>query len=398
MSKSSTACVLVTDGEHRAALAAVRSLGRAGHRVFVCARYRRSIAGASRHSRGQAMLSATRCAPEQFVREVATLVRKWGIDIVIPISDASLEALLPRREQVPALIPFPVAESYRGLSDKRQVLEVARGLGIAVPSQRLVECRAELEPAAAALRFPLVLKASRSVRSREGGASQLAVRHAMDSEDLAALAKELSDDMFPLLLQERIVGQGIGVFLLTWDERTLAVFSHRRLREKPPSGGESVYAESTALDPELVERCEELVRRFGWRGALMVELKVDERTGIPYLMEVNARLWGTLQLAVDCGVDFPALLVAAALGAAEPPVRAFRIGARLRWWWGDVDHLVTRLIRSRRRLSLPPTTPGRLAALQTFLATTLRGEADAVFRRDDARPFVVETIDWLRRR
>ena len=46
----------------------------------------------------------------------------------------------------------------------------------------------------------------------------------------------------------------------------------------------------------------------------MLELKVDAATGVPYVMEVNGRFWGSLQLAVDAGVDFPVLLVRRALG------------------------------------------------------------------------------------
>ena len=37
----------------------------------------------------------------------------------------------------------------------------------------------------------------------------------------------------------------------------------------------------------------------------MVEFKHDERDGVPKLMEINGRFWGSLQLAIDAGVDFP---------------------------------------------------------------------------------------------
>ena len=54
---------------------------------------------------------------------------------------------------------------------------------------------------------------------------------------------------YPSLIQERIVGPGIGVFVLCDHGRLLAAFAHRRLREKPPSGGASVLCESVAVDP-----------------------------------------------------------------------------------------------------------------------------------------------------
>ncbi len=109
-------------------------------------------------------------------------------------------------------------------------------------------------------------------------------------------------------------GPGVGVFLLLWEGKLRAAFAHRRLREKPPSGGVSVYRESIALDPVLLERSRRLLESFGWQGVAMVEYKIDERTGTPILMEINGRFWGSLQLAVDAGVDFPRLLIECAEG------------------------------------------------------------------------------------
>jgi hypothetical protein len=69
---------------------------------------------------------------------------------------------------------------------------------------------------------------------------------------------------------------------------------------------------------------------------------------------------------------------------------------RSRWWWGDVDHLAARLRRSARALSLPPDAPSRLSAVGAFLRPYGRGERDAVFRSDDPKPFLLESLQWLR--
>jgi len=55
----------------------------------------------------------------------------------------------------------------------------------------------------------------------------------------------------------------------------------------------------------------------------MVEYKIDSASGTPYLMEINGRFWGSVQLAIDAGVDFPRLLVECALG--REPARSPRI-------------------------------------------------------------------------
>ncbi|HEX5632505.1 MAG TPA: ATP-grasp domain-containing protein, partial [Gemmatimonadales bacterium] len=203
-------------------------------------------------------------------------------------------------------------------------------------------------------------------------------------------------EAYPLLLQQRIVGPGTGIFLLVWDGETRAVFAHRRLREKPPSGGVSVLSESVAAEPDLVAQSRRLLDAFGWRGVAMVEYKRDAATGVPYLMEINGRFWGSLQLAVDAGVDFPSLLVDCAQGAPPAAPPAFRVGRRLRWCWGDVDHLLTRLRHDDATLSLPPGSPGRGRAVLDFLAAWRPGQRVETFRLDDPRPFVRESLNWLR--
>src|SRR5262249_42882381 len=158
-------------------------------------------------------------------------------------------------------------------------------------------------------------KPARSVADLgNGGRQKLSVRHAATREELRARLDELPPSAYPLLLQQRIVGPGVGIFLLLWSGGLVATFAHRRIREKPPSGGVSVYRESIAADPRLVACSLALLRQFAWEGVAMVEYKIDATTGVPYLMEINGRFWGSLQLAVDAGVNFPELLVSLALG------------------------------------------------------------------------------------
>jgi predicted ATP-grasp superfamily ATP-dependent carboligase len=188
----------------------------------------------------------------------------------------------------------------------------------------------------------------------------------------------------------------VGIFLLIWDGEIRARFAHRRLREKPPAGGVSVYSESTAADADLVARSRGLLERLGWQGVAMVEYKVDRATGTPYLMEINGRLWGSLQLAIDAGVDFPALLVSWALGEHPATVSSWRSGVRLRWEWGNVDYLVTRIRRSNTELSLPPDAPGPWGSLRESGLVWRPGDRLEVLRARDPAPFLLESWRWLR--
>ncbi|MGH7551560.1 MAG: ATP-grasp domain-containing protein, partial [Longimicrobiales bacterium] len=71
------ASILVTDGDQRAALAVVRSLGRSGHRLFVCSSRGRSLAGASRYCIREAAVPDALRAPGQFVDAVGRLAAAW---------------------------------------------------------------------------------------------------------------------------------------------------------------------------------------------------------------------------------------------------------------------------------------------------------------------------------
>ncbi|HEU4698414.1 MAG TPA: ATP-grasp domain-containing protein [Gemmatimonadales bacterium] len=391
--------VLVTDGEQRAALAVVRSLGRAGHRVYVCSTRGRSLAGASRYAAGEARTPDPLREPAAFVEALAALARRWDVAVVLPIAEPALLAVLGARERLAGCrVPFPDLERFRAISDKAHLLAVAPEVGIAIPAQQLVPSPAALaELDLDALCYPLVLKPARSVGEAGGERRKLAVRHAADAAEVRRVARELPAAAFPLLLQQRVVGPGIGIFLLRWRGETVAAFAHRRLREKPPSGGISVYRESIAAPPELLARSQALLERFDWEGVAMVEYKVDAASGRPYLMEVNGRFWGSLQLAVDAGVDFPALLVALALGERPAPVRIWR-AVRSRWWWGDVDHLLARLRRSERELALPPGSPGRLRTVVEFLRLWRPGDRNEILRWTDPRPFLRETLEWIQGR
>ena len=391
--------ILVTDGTQRSALAVVRSLGRAGHTVFVCAPRVPSLAGSSRFAFAEAAVANALDAPADFVSDVASLIERWRIDVLIPIAESSLLALLPERAALGVTIPFPDDEIFRAVADKNAVLEAAAKLGIATPKQVVLRSKSELRAIdPSLLDYPVVLKPSRSVGEQHGQRVTLGVLHVADAASLRPTVEALDDAAFPLLVQQRIVGPGIGVFLLLWDGAVRASFAHRRLREKPASGGVSVYSESVAANPELLERSRLLLKQLGWSGVAMVEYKLDTKTGVPYLMEVNGRFWGSLQLAIDAGVDFPALLVAAATNAPPSSAADYRVGVRSRWWWGDVDQLLSRWRKSTTALALPADAPSRWRATLDFFNVWRPHDRSDVFRVGDVRPFIRETIDWFHKR
>jgi hypothetical protein len=146
-----------------------------------------------------------------------------------------LLAVLKQRARFgPAVIPFPDLDRVRLVNDKALLMARAPEADIAVPQQLVLETAGQRSALnAAELRFPLVIKPSRSVASgSDGRLTKLGVLHAADAAQLSQVLEALLPEAYPVLLQQRIVGPGIGVFLLVWNGETKAVFSHCRIREK----------------------------------------------------------------------------------------------------------------------------------------------------------------------
>ena len=176
----------------------------------------------------------------------------------------------------------------------------------------------------------------------------------------------------------------------------VAAFSHKRIREKPPSGGVSVFRESAPLDPLALEFSEKLLDVLNWNGIAMVEFKIDERDNRPKLMEINGRFWGSLQLAIDAGVDFPALLVKS-ITDTIPKNYEYRVGVKTRWLWGDIDALLLRLLKSNGTLQLPPNSPNKLRYLMDFMKLWVPGQHYEVLNLSDIRPWLFESYQWIKK-
>jgi len=414
--------ILVTDAEQRASLAVVRSLGRAGYHVEVCSALPGPLAGASRFSAATHRVLAAATDVPGFLRAASTLIERRGIDVLIPMTDVTASVALRLRADHPGLlIPFPPADAWERVSDKRALTDVARSLGVPVPDQHVVAHpdadRAESVRWARAKGFPVIVKPHRSAVVGESSVSRFGVTIAADATALEDRLRRLPPAAFPVMVQEKITGPGLGGFFLARDGRIILRFAHRRLREKPPTGGVSVLREGVPLRDDLAAHSHALLEHFGWSGVAMVEFKEDASTGTPYLMEINGRFWGSLQLAIDCGIDFPrALLESFSVTAIEEPAAAPPTDRRLphspdasrspdpshppcrlrsRWLWGDVDHLIWILRADARVLRDDPQLPGRLRAVARFVLPWRPGTRYEVLRLTDLGPFLRESRQWL---
>lgn len=391
--------VLITDGNERAALAVTRALGREQVEVIVGAESQRSLAGSSRYCRQSFVYPSPYQEPERFVARLLEMIRKHDVDALFPISDIAMHVIGPERAQFERYtrIPSPHADVFQEISDKYRLMKQAVLEGVSIPETIFVP-DGNLDPVIDGITaFPVVVKPGCSLVKEGRQWKKTSVCYAESRHELLQLYRERSYLQSPSLIQQRVIGEGQGLFVLMQEGMPLGMFAHRRLRERPPSGGVSVLRESIALPKCMVEATLKLLQRVKWHGVAMVEFKVDTGSNRPLLMEINGRFWGSLQLAIDAGVNFPFLLLNMAMGKAETlPENGYPVGVKSRWLLGDVDQLVMRIKRSDRALNLPPGAPSKLRSLASFCRFFARDMFYEVEDLDDLGPSLLEILRYIK--
>jgi len=332
--------VLVLDGHTNQALACVRSLGQAGYTVLVASPRRWPLAAWSRYCTDSFRLAG------QHVKAWAEL-RVWaiqqGVQLVLPLTERSCFLCNEERAvwETAGIAVGCAPQAQLDLAfDKAQSLRLAEACGVRIPLTFMPASDEEGETAAAQTGFPCVIKARRSnAWDGERFLPDHGCAYAGSRPQLAALIAPRRQGSDWPLLQQYVAGKGAGVFALCDHGRVLAWFAHERLRDVNPTGSGSSLRRAAPLPERLRAPAERLLAAMNWHGPAMVEFR-DDGVQPPCLMEVNGRFWGSLQLALAAGVDFPRYWVELLLGK---PVRAparYDETATVRWLWGDVKRLL----------------------------------------------------------
>ncbi|MGA2831646.1 MAG: ATP-grasp domain-containing protein [Terracidiphilus sp.] len=325
--------VLVLDAESAAGLETVQSLGRYGCTVHTAAFQARQRFRSSRFVRRHFLLGTLK---DEAIHDLVSLFEAEKYDLVVPATEVSLLAMLSPEipdslYQRAALAPRP---SVQTALDKQAVWELAQRIGVRVPTSELV-CSSSSQPDT----FPVVLKPVHSKRNADGVVKEFGVTIVRDLTQWRA-ALTTTYQGIPVQQQQYIPGKGLGVEMLFQHGKPQWAFLHERVHELPLTGGGSSYRVSLALRDDLVESATLLLSALDWHGVAMVEFKVTP-SGDAYLMEINPRLWGSLALAIDCGVDFPVGLLRLATGQPIPPQPRYRTGYYTRNLYRDIEWLKT---------------------------------------------------------
>lgn len=383
--------VLVLDANQRSALATTRSLGQHKVPVITCDESASSLAGSSKFSHRYLTSPSPADDSKQFIQYLITVVKKYNIGVIFPMTELTTALLLANKEHFEGIIlPFSDIDIVNQLADKCSLMHLAEQLNIPYPPTIFESGTNNSEIDFDNMDFPLVLKPGKSWLISKGQWIHTEVKFANTADEAKDILK--TDPAFhnhPFMIQKCVAGHGEGIFSLYNNKKPITFFRHQRIREKPPWGGVSVLSKSTELDPKLHSYAQKLLTHVGWHGIAMVEFKVDS-DGTAYLMEINTRFWGSLQLAIDAGVDFPWMLYQVSCGNHVEPLNNYSTKTKLRWLLGDFDGLYIYLKNSRYTVSQ------KIKRTLVFLSPTSFSTKYEVNRWNDLGPFKWELKQYIK--
>jgi predicted ATP-grasp superfamily ATP-dependent carboligase len=328
VSGSPLSTALVTDTHLRASLAGLRALALAGIEVLALGE-RRSAGGLwSRHVAGRAVSRGGPDDPEELWRAIERLAGAHGPLVVYPGQERTIDALLTREPPPGVRLPYPGIAGLQAIRDKARLAELADAAGLGSPATIAEASAAELR--ASGVRLPAVVKPVTP------GATLATARPVATPDQLAAVLAGVPDAE-RLLVQERLPGALVALALvLDADGAVRARFQQAARRTWPADAGVSSVAVSVAPDEKLVARAAGLLNAAGYAG--LAQLQFVAGPSGPALIDVNPRFYGSLPLAVACGVNLPAAWHELVSGAPPSSDGAgdYRVGVTYRWLEGDL--------------------------------------------------------------
>lgn len=342
--------VLITDGHFRKTLAVVRSLGRKGISVTVGERTFLNTSFFSKYCARRLVYPSPRRSPDQFIEFLLNEMKKTSYDCLFPMEEETLLLLVKYHSEISryTYLLSPDLKKIEFVRDKRNLMQFAEAQGIPTPKTYYSSPTVALPPWGGGG------EGEKYVIKPRISSGAFGIVYVRKKEDLIR-SYENVHQRYPFPIIQEWIPDGGGTFGLAalFDETSnvKAVFVHKKLRMYPIQGGPSTLREGVE-HPQIMELGLSLLKSLNWVGIGMVEFKVDPRDGVPKLMELNPRFWGSLQLAILSGVDFPYLILRMARGESFSPVLHYEVGKRCRWLlFGDILHFLSNPLRFQLRPS-----------------------------------------------
>jgi ATP-grasp domain len=232
-------------------------------------------------------------------------------DVVIPCDDRAvwqLHDLHARRPDLRALIETSLgrASAFAALRSRHRLLELARDCGVQVPQTRPLESASDARawfqayPGAAVVKVDGTWGGSGVQIVRSAEQAVLALERFAAPERRGSAWKRWLVNRDPLAfwhgpgaagghisIQRFVAGRPANCMLATWQGRLLGMVSVEVLGTQGETGASTIVR--VVRNAQMVRDAERLTASLGLSGFHGLDYILDEATGAPFLIELNAR-------------------------------------------------------------------------------------------------------------
>lgn len=323
--------ILLLDIVPPVSLAMARSLGRSGY-VVAGTSHLPAVQPCER-SRYMDGVYKT-CDPHEeaaFLGCVQEILLKEKFDFIVPLSEPTLKAVSDGKDSINPLSNFliPTKESSEIVLSKKRTLDFVKKLGIRIPNGIYPESLREVEAFAKARKeYPVVIKGVKGGHLKRISYARSAAELVSKYKSMIEIVSLKGQNEWPVI-QEYIKGKGVGYFGLFDKGVERAYFMHERIWQFPLTGGPSSIAKSI-YDGKLRELGQYLLNTLKWNGLAMVEFKRGASDELVF-MEINPRPWGSMDLPIYLGIDFPTWCVELGCGIRNNFQNQYPLGKKFIW-------------------------------------------------------------------
>ena len=339
--------VLITNATSRTSYATLRNLRKYGIKTYVSDT---SVFGMSQFSRFSSGFSKYPSFYEDeniFIEEVQKIVKNRHVSLIIP-SHNETEIFAKNKEafSAEALRIVPKISHIELFNNKKLSYDYVENLSITTPRRINYEHPDEITKN---LKRNGIKK---TVIKLLTGNSSKGVFYAESEIETENLVKNLitkfnlKHNRYPQI-EEKIYGKGFGCSVLYWEGELIACSTHKRLREKIATGGTSTLRK-IITNNKIEKVTKKIFDSIEYHGLAMCEFKYDEENDKLWFIEVNPRMWGSMPVAIDSGVEYPYLAFLCATKGASTAKEFFKNSQKNvpwtgKWLLGDTFLFLTHL-------------------------------------------------------
>jgi D-aspartate ligase len=304
--------ILLLDGDWMHTLRTIRALAQVGQwniHVLATQKPLEIPIRFSRHVRSFHCKEVIEGSPD-WIEIVLKRANEVGARIVFPQRESSSLNCIRHRtriEQVVKLTPLADEQSFTTAIDKGSLAILMRKQGISHPRFCIVEGEEALHRLSS-LNFPVLIKP----RMGEFGKG---IQRVDTREELLSSMNKFGDPS-GWMIQEIVEGTDIDCSFLAIDGELIAWTIQRGLdvtNEKFSAPNKIEFVHNS----RVLELSRKLAATLNYTGLAHVDMR-QSSTGEVYVLELNARVWGSISGSVAAGVNFPDLSCRSAIGLTIP--------------------------------------------------------------------------------